>query len=144
LNFVLNKAPTFGGGPEKVLPFPARKGRALSQGSIARGIKAILSFRGSRAGLFYDLSARETCPLRCSPAPVEREPGLPPQISHEKTAPSHQSLQKSLCLSSPHRGGLLRSHALREDPYFTHPALARECWSNGIMGFGIRVIFYDG
>ena len=54
--------------------------------------------KGSRAGLFYDLSARETCPLRRSPLPLEGEPGLPPQISHEKTAPSRQSLQKS-----PHR-----------------------------------------
>jgi hypothetical protein len=75
------------------------KGEALG-GSLEGGpkeTKALLSFRGSRADLFCDLSAMETCPLRCSPAPIEREPGLPPQISHENTAPSHQSLQKSLC-----------------------------------------------
>jgi hypothetical protein len=59
-----------------------------------KAVKSFLRFRGSRPGLFYDLSARETCPLRCSPAPSEREPGLPPQISREKTASSHQSLRK--------------------------------------------------
>jgi hypothetical protein len=53
--------------------------------------KSFLRFQGSRPGLFYDLSVRETCPLHCSPAPSEREPGLPPQISREKTAASHQS-----------------------------------------------------
>jgi hypothetical protein len=53
-----------------------------------------LAFQGSRAGLFYDLSARETCPLHRSPR-VRSGPGLPPQISREKTAPSCQSLQKS-------------------------------------------------
>jgi hypothetical protein len=58
--------------------------------------KSFLRFQGSRPGLFYDLSARETCPLRCSPAPSEREPGLPPHISREKTAVSHQSLRKDL------------------------------------------------
>ncbi len=58
--------------------------------------KSFLRFQGSRPGLFYDLSARETCPLRCSPAPSEREPGLPPHISREKTAASHQSLRKDL------------------------------------------------
>ena len=57
---------------------------------------SFLRFQGSRAGLFYDLSARETCPLRCSPDPLDREPGLPPQISHEKTAPSRQSLRKDI------------------------------------------------
>jgi hypothetical protein len=56
-----------------------------------RGALSFLRFQGSRAGLFNDLSARETCPLHRSP---EREPGLPPQISHEKTAPSRQSLRK--------------------------------------------------
>jgi hypothetical protein len=59
-------------------------------------VKSFLRFQGSRPGLFYDLSARETCPLRCSPAPSEREPGLPPHISREKTAASHQSLRKDL------------------------------------------------
>jgi hypothetical protein len=75
---------------------------------------SFLRFQGSRAGLFYDLSARETCPLRCSPDPLDREPGLPPQISHEKTAPSasaelaagRQSLQKDIatlpCLEHQH------------------------------------------
>ena len=58
--------------------------------------KSFLRFQGSRPGLFYDLSARETCPLRCSPAPSEHEPGLPPHISREKTAASHQSLRKDL------------------------------------------------
>jgi hypothetical protein len=58
--------------------------------------KSFLRFQGSRPGLFYDLSARETCPLRCSPAPSERESGLPPQISREKTAASHQSLRKDI------------------------------------------------
>jgi hypothetical protein len=58
--------------------------------------RSFLRFQGSRPGLFYDLSARETCPLRCSPAPSEREPGLPPQINREKTTASHQSLRKDL------------------------------------------------
>ena len=78
-------------------------------------VKSFLRLRGSLPGLFYDLSARETCPLRCSPTLSEREPGLPPQINREtgdpprrgwglsgaregeceeKTAPSHQSLRK--------------------------------------------------
>jgi hypothetical protein len=66
----------------------------IDSGYSRKVVKSFLRFRGSRPGLFYDLSARETCPLRCSPAPSEREPGLPPQISREKTAPFHQSLRK--------------------------------------------------
>jgi hypothetical protein len=111
------EASTSGGGHGKVLPFAARKRGAVSPGTIAQKTKAFLSFRGSRAGLFCDFSARETCPLRCSPAPVERESGLPPQISHGKTTPSHQSLQKNLCPLSPLQGGLLRPYALRVEAY---------------------------
>ena len=92
--------------PERFYRF-GEKGMIASYGRDAQRTEAFLPFRGSRPGLFCDLSARETCPLRCSPAPVEREPGLPPQISHEKTAPSHQSLQKSLCPLHALRGGLL-------------------------------------
>jgi hypothetical protein len=40
---------------------------------------SFLRFRGSRAGLFYDLSAGEFCPLRHSPPSVElRFPPQPP------------------------------------------------------------------
>jgi hypothetical protein len=63
----------------------------IESGYPQKVAKSFLRFQGSRPGLFYDLPARETCPLLCSPAPSEREPGLPPQISREKTAASHQS-----------------------------------------------------
>jgi len=56
-------------------------------------MKAFLQFRGSWAGLFSDLSAGESCPLRI--APTCRGLRFPPLISREKTEPSHQSLQKS-------------------------------------------------
>jgi len=56
-------------------------------------VEPFLPFQVSRAALFYDLSARETCPLHCSPR-LRSGPGLPPQISREKRAPSRQSLQK--------------------------------------------------
>ena len=72
--------------------------------------KSFLRFQGSRPGLFYDLSAREFCPLRCSPAPSEREPGLPPQISREKTAASHQSHSEK---TSPPFFNPISSHLFR-------------------------------
>jgi hypothetical protein len=46
-----------------------------------------------RAGLFSDLSAWDSYPLRILDCVELR---VPPLISHEKTAPSHQSLQKRL------------------------------------------------
>jgi hypothetical protein len=64
---------------------------------------SFLRFRGSRAGLFYDLSAGEFCPLRHSPPSVELR--FPPQISHEKTAPSHQSLRKDITILPPPKAG---------------------------------------
>jgi len=63
---------------------------------------SFLRFRGSRAGLFNDLPAEdppeagEVLPLRRSPPAVE--PRVPPQISHEKTAPFHQSLRKDIAI----------------------------------------------
>ena len=59
----------------------------------AGAISSVPSLSRQRRDLFYDLSARETCPLRRSPR-MRSGPGLPPQISREKTAPSRQSLQK--------------------------------------------------
>ena len=35
-------------------------------------------------------------PSAVLPILADREPGLPPQISHEKTAPSRQSLRKDI------------------------------------------------
>ena len=58
-----------------------------------KAVGPLLPFQVSRAALFSDLSARETCPLHRSPR-LCSGPGLPPQISHEKRAPSRQSLQK--------------------------------------------------
>jgi hypothetical protein len=55
--------------------------------SYGRVAISFLRFQGSRAGLFYDLSARETCPLCFLLILVDREPGLPPQISHETGDP---------------------------------------------------------
>jgi hypothetical protein len=60
---------------------------------------AFRQFQGSRAGLFSDLSAGDSCPLRI--APRSFGPGdlrFPPLITHEKTAPSRQSLPKSPAL----------------------------------------------
>jgi hypothetical protein len=70
---------------------------------------AFLRFRGSRAGLFDDLSCDEFCPLRHSLPSVELR--FPPQISHEKTAPSdsaelvagRQSLRKNIAILPPWR-----------------------------------------
>ncbi len=120
MGLVLTKLSTSGGGSGKALPFPGRKGRAVSQRNIAHGTKGILSFRDSRVP---PLGGR-----------------LPPQISDEKKAPSRQSLQKSLCPSSPLRRGLLRPHAaLRKEPYFASliPQNCRritESWNEEILG----------
>ena len=60
---------------------------------------AYRQFQGSRACLFSDLSAGDSCPLRI--APRSFGPGdlrFPPLIPHEKTAPSRQSLPKSPAL----------------------------------------------
>jgi hypothetical protein len=46
-------------------------------GRIREGLEPFLAFQGSRAGLFYGLSARETCLLRRSPR-IHSGPGLPP------------------------------------------------------------------
>jgi len=54
---------------------------------------AFPQFRGSRVGLFSNLSMGEFCPLRI--APINRGLRFPPLISCEKTAPFRQSLQKS-------------------------------------------------
>jgi hypothetical protein len=78
--------------------------------------EAFLLFRGSRSGFFNDLSARETYPLHCSPR-LRSGPGIPPQISHEKTASSRQSQQKSICPLSPPLGGYLRLPPIREETH---------------------------
>jgi hypothetical protein len=57
------------------------------------GEEAISSVPRLRAGLFSDLSAWDSYPLRILDCVELR---VPPLISHEKTAPSHQSLQKGL------------------------------------------------
>jgi len=57
-----------------------------------RGRRAFLPLRASRAGLFSNLSAWDTYPLRILDFVEVR---LPPLISHEKTAPSRQSHQKN-------------------------------------------------
>ena len=87
----------------------------ITSGKVA---KSFLRFQGSRPGLFYDLFARETCPLRCSPAPSEREPGLPPQISREKTAASHQSHSEKTSppFFSPVSSHLFRPQILMRSP----------------------------
>ncbi len=60
---------------------------------------AFRQFRGSRAGLFSYLLAGDTCPLRIVPRSFGAgDLRLPPLISSEKTAPSHQSLPKSPAL----------------------------------------------
>jgi len=46
------------------------------------GIRSSLRFRGSRPGLFCNLSAGDSCPLRILPLP--RELRFPPLISCEK------------------------------------------------------------
>jgi len=51
----------------------------------------VLRFRVSRAGLFSDLSAWDSYPLRILDFVELR---VPPLIIHEKTAPSRQSLRK--------------------------------------------------
>jgi hypothetical protein len=56
-------------------------------------MKLFLPFRVSRTGLFSDLSAWDSCPLRILDFVELR---VPPLISHEKTVPSRQSLQKRL------------------------------------------------
>ncbi len=70
---------------------------------------SFLRFRGSRAGLFYDLSAGEFCPLRHSPR-LRSGLRLPPQISHEKTVPSRQSLRKDITVLPPQRLETAFSH----------------------------------
>jgi len=57
------------------------------------GEKPFLPFRVFRAGLFSDLSAWDSYPLRILDFVELR---VPPLISHEKTVPSRQSLQKGL------------------------------------------------
>jgi hypothetical protein len=42
LFLVLTKLYASGGGPKRALPFPARKGRAVSQVTIAQGAKTLL------------------------------------------------------------------------------------------------------
>jgi len=73
-----------------LVSFEAVRTMATRHGAPA----AFLLLRVSRAGLLSHLSAGETCPLRCSPR-YRSEPGLPPQISRKKTAPSRQSLKKN-------------------------------------------------
>jgi len=73
-----------------------------------RTMKSFLSFRGSRAGLFSDLSMGEFCPR---PIPFDRPfdftqgheqrrmaqgCGFPHRQVAKRTAPSHQSIQKRL------------------------------------------------
>jgi len=73
-------------------PYTFHKKTVTSHG-VNLYMKAFLQFRGSRAGLFCDLFAGESCPLRI--VPTCRDLRFPPLISREKTAPFHHSLQKS-------------------------------------------------
>jgi hypothetical protein len=95
-------------GKLKIDIFETDIGAFISQQIIESNGRVAISF------LRFQGSRRETCPLRCSPDPLDREPGLPPQISHEKTAPSasaelaagRQSLRKDIatlpCLEHQH------------------------------------------
>jgi hypothetical protein len=85
---------------------------AIAPESGGKPVISFLRFRGSRAGLFYGLSAREFCPLRHSPPSVELR--FPPHISHEKTAPSRQSLRKEITVLPT---------AEAENCFFTHKFL---------------------
>ena len=60
--------------------------------NLVPGQKNFSSAPGLRAGLFSDLSAGDSCPLRILDFVELR---LPPLISHEETAPSRQSRQKN-------------------------------------------------
>jgi len=69
---------------------------------------AISSVPRFRAGLFSDLSAWDSYPLRILDFVELR---VPPLISREKTKPSHQSLQK----------GFLSEQRVILDPGFREP-----------------------
>jgi hypothetical protein len=56
-----------------------------------RVMTPFLQYRGSRPGLFSDLSMGESCPLRILDSVELR---FPPLISQEKTAASRQAFQK--------------------------------------------------
>jgi hypothetical protein len=64
-------------------------------------MRHFLQFRGSRAGLFYDLSVGDSCPLRIAAFGSLR---FPPQINHEKNGalPPVNSEKASLPVNSMH------------------------------------------
>jgi hypothetical protein len=59
-------------------------------------MRPFLPYRGSRPGLFYDLSAGESCPLRILPrSQGVRELRFPPLISRETGDPTKLGTERS-------------------------------------------------
>jgi len=66
---------------------------------------SFLLFQGSRPGLFKDLSAGESCPLRIPP--ITRGLQFPPLVSRKKNgglSPVNQKKHQGLCLGSRDTG----------------------------------------
>ena len=63
-------------------------------------MRSFLLFRGSRPGLFYDLSAGESCPLRIPP--TSRGLRFPPLISREKDGGLPPVTKEKISCPLPH------------------------------------------